>query len=111
MSKKKLLFLGIILLTTGILFRVFTDWFYVGISLIIAGALCKSIYLYQRVKTGNYKPGIELVCLIIGLLIFFTGLYLKTLETGLNPMLFIFTGILLKLTFIVLFIKKLKTNN
>ena len=78
----------------------------IGLALIITGVICKAIYIVIKVRTGEYRPGKELFFLAFGLLLFFTGLYLKGMEQNLiNPFYFIVLGLTLKLIFIIKFIQ------
>ena len=112
MTKKSLLFIGILLLVIGILIRKLTEWDGIGLLLILAGVACKTIYIIGKIKTGEYKPGTELYFLIIGLILFLGGIYMikNNLDPGLIPAVaFIIIGLTLKIVFIILFILKLKS--
>lgn len=111
MNNKAFLFTGIILLTLGILLRVFTNLLPLAFVLMALGGLSKVIYLTFRIRQGNYKPGYELLLLLIGLLVFFTGIYLRTHSSAINPWFFMGPGILLKISFVVVFMQKLKANH
>lgn len=110
MTKKSLLFIGIFLLVIGILIRKLTDFESVGLVLILIGVACKTIYIIGKIKTGEYKPGRELYFLFIGLILFLGGIYMRKENVGffIPAIIFIITGLSLKIIFIVLFIKKLK---
>lgn len=110
MNNKILLFGGLFLLTLGIILKVVTEWSAFALALITLGGLLKVSYLTLRIRQGNYKPGYELFLLIIGLLIFFTGIYLRTHSNTINPWFFMGPGILLKISFVVIFAKRLKAN-
>jgi threonine/homoserine efflux transporter RhtA len=106
MKSKALLFAGIILLICGILLRKMTQLDISGLFLIITGVTCKSIYIIKKAQNGEYKPGKELIALAVGLLLFFTGLYLRGSEQNLiNPIYLIVLGLTLKIIFIVRFIQ------
>lgn len=106
MNSKLLLFSGIVLLVIGIVLRKMTQLEVFGLSLIIIGVTCKSIYIINKARTGEYKPGKELFALALGLLLFFTGLYLRGSEQNfINPLYLIISGITLKIVFIVRFIQ------
>jgi len=106
MKSKALLFAGIIILICGILLRKMTQLDVSGLFLIITGVTCKSIYIIKKVRNGEYNPGKELIFLTLGLLIFFTGLYLKGSDQNLiNPIYLIVLGLTLKIIFIVRFIQ------
>ena len=106
MKSKGLLFTGIILLVIGILLRKMTQLEITGLILIIIGVACKTFYIISKARSGEYKPGKELIFLIVGLSLFFTGLYLRNSEhTLFNPIYLIVFGISLKVVFVVRFIQ------
>jgi len=108
---KKLLFIGILLLVVGILLKKLFQMDVLGLVLIITGVTFKVIYILAKVKSGEYKPGKELVFLGAGLLFFFTGLYLKNQnQTLINPTYLIVFGLTLKVIFIIRFIKIVKSH-
>ena len=112
MRSKSILFIGILLLVIGILIKRIADHDVLGIALIIVGVLCKSLYILNKVNTGEYKPGKEIIFLVIGLLLFFLGLnYTKTEQVFINPFYLIISGITLKIAFIVSFIKKIRSGS
>jgi threonine/homoserine efflux transporter RhtA len=111
MKLKSLLFIGVILLTIGILLRKMTQMDDIGLSFIITGVLCKTIYIVTKARNGEYKPGKELIVLALGLLLFLIGLYLRNIKQNLmNPIYFIVLGITLKLIFIVRFIQIIRSE-
>lgn len=110
MQSKKLLFLGITLLVFGIVFRKFTDLTGLGLSMILIGVGCKTIYIIAKAKSGEYKPGKELIWLFLGLALFLTGLVLKSNSPGIFSIVLIISGLSLKLLFILIFIRKVKTD-
>ena len=106
MNSKLLLFSGIVLLAIGIVLRKMTELEIIGLILIIIGVTCKSTYIVLKARTGEYKPGKELLALAIGLSLFFTGLYLRGSDQfPINPIVLIVSGICLKIFFIVRFIQ------
>ena len=106
MSPKILLFSGIILLIFGILLRKFTQLDILGLSLIIIGVSFKTIYIILKARSGEYKPGKELIVLALGLILFFTGLNLRGSDQSfINPIYLIVLGITLKIVFVVRFIQ------
>ena len=111
MKSKKLLFLGIALLIVGIVFRKLTDMTVLGLILILTGVTLKTIYIVAKAKSGEYKPGKELISLFLGLILFLTGLVLNAKNPGLFPGLLIGTGLSLKVIFIIIFIKKTRSDN
>lgn len=111
MESKSLLFAGIILLVVGILLKKMTQMEVIGLAAIITGVTCKLIYIVLKARSGEYKPGTELFILAVGLLLFFTGLYLRGLEQNLiNPIYLIVLGITLKVIFIIKFILIIKSS-
>jgi len=111
MRSKWTLFIGIILLTVGIILRKTTDFGIEPILLIIIGVLFKIYYIIGKARSGEYKPGHELLFLFVGLIMFLCGLYLRSVEPQppLNPVFLIVPGITLKVIFIILFIAKTRS--
>jgi hypothetical protein len=110
MKSKALLFIGIILLVIGILIKKLTPFDSLGLASIIIGVTFKSIYIFSKAKSGEYKPGKELVFLILGLMLFFTGLYFRNVnQTLVEPVYLIVCGITFKLIFIIRFIQIVKS--
>ena len=110
MKKKWLLFAGILLLVLGIVLRKATELKTEAILLIITGVLFKTYYVISKIKSGEYKPGYELGLLLVGLVLFLSGLYLRSHEPPFNPAFLIVPGLLLKVAFIVLFIIKIRSD-
>ena len=111
MKSKSLLFTGIILLIIGILLRKMTQMDVIGLAAIITGVTCKLVYIVLKASSGEYKPGTELFILALGLLFFFTGLYLRGVEQNLiKPIYLIVLGITLKIVFIIKFIQIIRSN-
>lgn len=106
MKKKWPLFTGILILTIGIVLRKATHLNMIGLLMILTGAAFKTYYIVIKIKNGEYKPGYELILLCLGLMLFLTGIYLRSTGIGLYPTLLIPSGIALKLIFIILFIRK-----
>jgi hypothetical protein len=110
MESKYLLFTGIISLSLGIFLRATNHLENLGLSLIIIGVVCKVIYIINKMKKGEYKPGIELFCLGLGLLLFFVGLYcIDPKHLFLKPVYFIVLGLTLKIIFVVRFIQIIRS--
>jgi len=106
MKSKALLFIGIFLLILGIVFRKMTPYEAIGLALIIIGVVCKTVYIISKARSGEYVPGRELIFLGVGLLLFLSGLYLRSLEQNLvDPTYLIVIGLGLKLFFIIRFIQ------
>jgi hypothetical protein len=108
MKLKWVLFLGILLLTTGIILRMFTEMRFVAILLIILGVLLKTIYIISKARSGEYKPGYELIFLFIGLCLFFSGLYFRTHKPAYPFVFLMVSGLILKTAYIILFIVKVR---
>jgi len=110
MKSKWTLLAGILLLIIGIVLRKTTELASEGLILIIVGVVFKTYYIISKARSGEYKPGYELIFLFVGLAIFLTGLYLRSHEPPFSPALLIVPGILLKVLFIVLFIVKTRRS-
>ena len=110
MKSKWTLFTGILLLTVGIVLKNVTDFSLMPILLIIIGVLFKAYYIISKVRSGEYIPGYELILFFIGLFLFLSGLYLRSHDPSVWASLFIIFGITLKVTFIFLFILKVRSS-
>ena len=117
MGSKKLLFFGIFVLILGILLRKLSSLETTGLVMIILGVSCKTMYIVAKVRSGEYRPGTELLFLGVGLLLFLSGLFLRKYDPSQShsyPVYMIATGLFLKVIFIVKFIqltkKKLPTS-
>ena len=106
MKSKWTLIAGIFLLTAGIISRKTTGLAVEGLIMIIIGVLFKTYYVVSKARSGEYKPGYELIFLFGGLAMFLTGIYLRAHAPPFNPTFLIAPGISLKVVFIILFIIK-----
>ena len=105
MKSKLLLFAGIILLVVGIVIKKSSTYEATGLTLIFLGVFCKTVYIISKARSGEYKPGKEVIFLAVGLLLFLSGLYLRSTEQNLiNANYLIIIGITLKVFFIFKFI-------
>lgn len=102
---KRLLYAGLTILTIGVLFKYLTNYQITAQVLIITGVVGKLIYLAMKIKKSIYRPGVELILLFVGLVVFFTGIYLRSNNFDAYSY-FMITGIALKVAFIVMFIRK-----
>ena len=98
------------MLTVGILLKKFSDLTLVPILLMTVGVIFKILYLIGKARSGEYKPGIELAFLFLGLLLFFSGLYVRSHEFAFNAAYLIGSGITLKILFVVLAISKMRSQ-
>ncbi|MEN8125751.1 MAG: hypothetical protein ABFR32_11550 [Bacteroidota bacterium] len=110
MKSKWILYVGIILLMTGIILRKITDLDFEAILFIIVGLLFKVYFIISKARSGEYKVGYELVFLIVGLLMILSGIYLRLNDPTFNSNFLILFGILLKVIFIILFIVNIKPH-
>ena len=110
MKSKWTLFGGILFVIMGIVLRRITELGFGPILLIVLGALLKTYYIFNKVKRGSYKPGYELIFLFGGLILFLSGIYMRSHQPAFSPKILIFLGIFLKITFIVMFVIKVKTH-
>jgi len=110
MKLKFVLFAGILLLTTGIILRMFTDIGFEAILLIVAGVVFKTYYIISKARRGEYKPGYELIFLFVGLTLFFTGLYFRIHKPSYHFVLLIVSGLILKIVYVALFIIKVRVH-
>jgi len=109
MKSKWILFLGIILLVTGIVFKKSTDLVFLAITLIVVGVLLKTFYIIGMARSGEYKPGYELGLVLLGLVLLFMGLYFRGRLPEFQTSFLIFSGIAFKIVFVIVFILKVKS--
>ena len=110
MKSKSTLFAGIVLLTIGIVIRKTTGLPIIGLMMILVGVLFKTFYIISKVRSGEYQPGKELFFLFIGLGLFLSGLYLRSMDGFAYAPELIISGISLKVIFIILFILKTRAK-
>jgi len=103
-SKWKLI-LGLILLISGIVLKLLTDLDQLAIILIVFGTILKVVHIAGIIKNKSYQAGWEILILVLGLSLFFFGLYVCQIES--LAQLFIISGLVLKTIFVVWFIRKL----
>lgn len=108
MKHKWVLPTGVILLSLGIIFRFAGMENYIAIPLMATGGLLKIYYIALQIWRGFYKPGYELLFLIIGLMVFFSGIAMKYHTTNNQYIYLMIAGLTLKVIFVVLFIRHLK---
>ena len=109
MKLKFVLFAGILLLTAGIILRMFTDTGFSAILLIIVGVVFKTYYIIEKARSGEYKPGYELIFLFVGLTLFFAGLYFRIHQPAYHYVLLMVSGLILKMIYIILFVVKVRS--
>ncbi len=108
MKHKWALMAGITFLSVGIILRLAGMENYIAIPLMAAGGLLKIYFIAVQIWLGFYKPGYELLFLIIGLMVFFSGIAMKYHTTNNQYIYLMIAGLTLKLIFVVLFIRHLK---
>jgi len=108
MTKKWPLYTGLTLLALGITLKVSTTINLYPLLIIMIGVSFKFFYIALKMIRKEYKPGFEMVALICGLIIFFSGKILSNSEliNQFTAVLFKITGIMLKATFVIIFILK-----
>lgn len=107
MKPKHLIIVGITLLVSGIVLRLIWSDSFLPILMMISGIACKLTFIGLSIRDKVYKPGKEMFLLYLGLCVFFTGLYFKRHGVDLAPLLMTM-GIVMKLLFVILFIKKFR---
>ncbi len=101
-----LIFVGLFLLIAGIVMKYVTDLNVLPVILMAAGGLFKLAYILLKIVRREYKPGFEVLLLLSGLLLFFTGKNLQRDPDIAYAMFMMITGIGLKILFVLLFIRK-----
>lgn len=110
MKTKTPLFIGIAALLSGILLRLFTPFALMGLITIVLGVAFKLYYVLHAIKTGYYKPGFEILLLIIGLIMFLFNQALVPENAQILSIVIKFTGIGLKASFVGMFIFKTRSQ-
>lgn len=110
MKVKGILYIGILLLLLGLLLRYLTPYDSAGLGLIIVGIILKFFYILRAVIIGQYRPQSEIYLLISGLLLLFLGLWYKQNINEVDGYGMITIAILLKLSFVIFFIRKTRVN-
>ncbi len=109
---KLLLYTGLTLLTIGIVLRITIGAGLIPSILIYSGVALKVSYLLYIIFKGRFKPGLEILFLLVGLSLVFSGSRLRGFDV--NPYLItsmIIAGATLKLLFIILLFRKLKRRS
>jgi low temperature requirement protein LtrA len=108
MTKKWPLYTGLSLLALGITLKASTSLALYPLLIILTGVGLKVLYIILKIIRKEYKPGLEMVTLFFGLALFLTGVFF--FESGLinhgASIALKITGITLKTTFVLLFIRK-----
>jgi len=110
MKDKWTLVVGVILLSIGILLRIFSILSVIPYIVMVTGSVFKISYIQKLIKDKIYKPGFELLILASGLMLFFVGIYFRKHGNSLMATYYMVPGLLLKLLFIVIIIREIKTN-
>ena len=96
-------------MVAGIVLKKLTDLNDHAIFLILLGVILKVYYIVHKMVIGEYRPGKEVIYLMIGLTFFLSALYLKNVESAINYVPLLAIGILLKVVFVVQFIIKMRS--
>lgn len=110
MKNKWPLFLGIVLLTLGIVLGKTSNIEHLSLFLILSGVTFKVFYIAQKIRSREYRPGFEVLLLIVGLILFMGGIMLKKNGIIEDASALKIVGISLKVSFIVMFIIKTRSN-
>lgn len=110
MKTKWLLYIGIVLLTIGIIFKILNIKPPISLAFILSGITFKIIYISSKIVSKEYKPGYEIIFFIIGLILFFGSMFLHKHGYISNPMSYKIIGITLKITFVIFFIRKVQKS-
>lgn len=108
MKIKIFLYIGLLLLATGIALKKTTNFNVIPVIFMVIGVVLKLIYFVFIIRRGQYKPGFEIGILLLGLILFFSGIYLKSINSLFSPAYLIVPGISLKVIFVILILRKKK---
>lgn len=106
---RSILYAGVFFLTAGGAARYSGAGF--APFLFSIGGLCKITYLIILIKSRKYRPGYEVLFLISGLAILYTGILIRhyPVYAGYSPYV-ITSAIFLKLIFVLFVIKKIRSD-
>jgi hypothetical protein len=111
MKVKGVLYSGILLLLVGLWFRYLTPYTTAGLSLVIVGVILKLSYILRTILKGQYKPQAEIFLLLSGLFLLFLGLWHKLNVSEVVGYGMITAALVLKLLFLLFFVRKSRLNN
>jgi hypothetical protein len=108
MRQKWPIFSGIVLLSVGIVLKAghFQPIYY--LPFLLLGGTLKVYYIIGIIRKGVYRPGIELLSLVVGLSLFFTGIILKNSYQSPNYLYWMVPGLTLKIIFVLMFVLKIR---
>lgn len=107
MKEKKFLYIGLLFLYSAILVKIFTNS-RLSLYLLLVAVCFKLLFALKRIKKGEYKPGFELILLVVGLFLFLWGLYAPLPYFILSKSWLMLPGLVLKFSFLIIFIVKVK---
>jgi hypothetical protein len=110
MKQKWSIYLGVLSLVAGIVLLKVSMHSIVPIGLIVLGAGLKLNFLLQKIVRHKYRPGIELVYLVTGLVIILLRKYIQLPLAGNGMDLLLGLGVALKVVFVLMFIRKVKKS-
>ena len=108
MKTKWPLYFGIVLLTLGIVLKSMGKFNPYALIILLSGVAFKVGYIISKIRSGEYKPGKEVILLMVGLTFFLTGIYFKANPIELHHTFLIAPGIVLKASFVLIFILKIR---
>ena len=108
MKTKWPLYLGIVLLTLGIVLKSMGKFDPYALIILLSGVAFKVGYIISKIRSGEYKPGKEVILLMAGLTLFLTGIYFKAHPMELHHAFLMAPGIALKVSFVLIFIFKMQ---
>lgn len=108
---KALFFTGLTLIISGILLKISTPETWISSVLISLGGTAKILFLVLTLRKNKLRPGYEMLFLLAGLALVILGAQLRkepaTLAFALPATL---SGLLLKVSFVLLFIRRLRLH-
>ena len=106
-KSKYLMMVGGTFIATAIILRITDVSGFWSILLFSLGGILKLIYLIIGVRQGRFKIGLEVILVPIGVSLVITGVFFKNLPQFLHLYgWFISSGVLLKTTFVYLFVRR-----
>lgn len=106
--KKKYLYIGLFFLYIAILLKILGNS-PLSVCFLVGAVFFKILFAVEYAKKGLYKPGYELVFLVIGLFLFLSGLYSTSLPLFIPSKWWLMApGLAFKFFFLFILISKIR---
>jgi hypothetical protein len=105
------LYTGLVLLLISFIVKYLGTPAYCFITLFSAAIVLKAVFLVSIFQQKNFKPGLGLYFILVGVVMIFISLFFKYIvQISVLQKIFLYTAILIKATGLILLIKKYRTK-